>query len=88
MIVLITTAKRPRLQKVIHPGKHSKMERLVQITAYCVRFVMNARSSRNGMKSGGSLSLCKWQEAEKRGIKEIHAEAFPVSRISSWANSM
>ncbi|KRZ83167.1 hypothetical protein T08_15829 [Trichinella sp. T8] len=88
MIVLITTAKRPMLQKVIDPGKHSKMERLVQITAYCVRFVTNARSSRNGMKSGGSLSLCKWQEAEKRGIKEIHAEAFPVSRISSWANSM
>ncbi|KRX16673.1 hypothetical protein T07_3149 [Trichinella nelsoni] len=44
------------------------MERLVRITAYCVRFVTNARSSRDGRKSGGSLSLCKWQEAEERRI--------------------
>ncbi|KRY40620.1 Protein YIPF6 [Trichinella spiralis] len=81
MTVLITTARRPGLQKVIDPGKHSKMERLVRITAYCVRFVTNARSSRDGRKNGGSLSLCKWQEAEKRGIKEIHAEAFPENVI-------
>ncbi|OUC40942.1 hypothetical protein D917_03707 [Trichinella nativa] len=56
-------------EKVIHPGKHSKMERLVQITAYCVRFVTNARSSRNGMKSGGVTDLflgeqhVKWRAA-------------------------
>ncbi|KRX64599.1 ER membrane protein complex subunit 7, partial [Trichinella sp. T9] len=39
--VLVTTVQRPGIQNIIDPGKHSKMERLGRITAYCVRFEKN-----------------------------------------------
>ncbi|KRX77305.1 hypothetical protein T06_15967 [Trichinella sp. T6] len=64
--VLVTTVQRPGIQNIIDPGKHSKMERLGRITAYCVRFEKNVRSSGGERKSEWPLSFCKLQEAEKR----------------------
>ncbi|KRZ81152.1 hypothetical protein T08_9896, partial [Trichinella sp. T8] len=59
------------------------MERLVRITAYCCRFLANARTHAGERKIGARLSLPELQDAEKRWVRAIQADAFPVSKTVS-----
>ncbi|KRY33071.1 hypothetical protein T03_6110, partial [Trichinella britovi] len=59
------------------------MERLVRITAYCCRFLANARTHAGERKIRARLSLPELQDAEKRWARAIQADAFPVSKTAS-----
>ncbi|KRY51590.1 hypothetical protein T03_15474 [Trichinella britovi] len=59
------------------------MERLVRITAYCCRFLTNVRAHAEERKIRTRLSLLELQDAEKRWVRAIQADAFPVSKTAS-----
>ncbi|KRZ33090.1 hypothetical protein T4C_10183 [Trichinella pseudospiralis] len=57
------------------------MERLIRVTAYCYLFLANVRTCEQKIRA--RLSLLELQSAEKRGMRAIQAEAFPVLKIVS-----
>ncbi|XP_003382269.1 Pao retrotransposon peptidase family protein [Trichinella spiralis] len=68
VVTLCASLKEPGLLAIIDPSRYGTMERLVRVTAYCCR---------------AQLSLLELQDAEKRWVRAVQAEAFPVSKTAS-----
>ena len=62
------------MENVLHPSKYSKLDKLLRITAYVRRFVVNVRCSLRGEQtSKGPLSAEELDLAEKSWIKQAQA---------------
>ncbi|KRY84496.1 hypothetical protein T4D_6676 [Trichinella pseudospiralis] len=72
----------PSLLAIIDPSRYGTMERLIQVTAYCCRFLANVRIHAGERKIGAGLSLLELQDTEKRWVRAIQAKAFPVSKTA------
>ncbi|KRX35223.1 hypothetical protein T05_10657 [Trichinella murrelli] len=83
VVTLCASLQVPSLLAIIDPSRYGTMERLVRVTAYCCRFLANARTQAGERKIRARLSLLELQDAEKRWVRAIHAEAFPVSKTAS-----
>ncbi|KRY48770.1 hypothetical protein T03_2363 [Trichinella britovi] len=68
---------------VIDPTRYSRMDKLLRVTAYCWRWVDQARRPRGERRGNSSLTLLELQEAEKKWVREVQAGAFPIHRIGS-----
>ncbi|KRY28041.1 hypothetical protein T01_6882 [Trichinella spiralis] len=82
-VALTTTLPEHGLQMVIDPTRYSRMEKLLRVTAYCGRWVDQARRPRGERRGSSSLTLLELQEAEKKWVREVQAGAFPTHRIGS-----
>ncbi|KRZ48084.1 hypothetical protein T02_14237 [Trichinella nativa] len=82
-VLLTNTFPAQGLQMVIDPTRYSRMEKLLRVTAYCWRWVDQARRPRGERRGSSSLTLLELQEAEKRWVREVQARAFLIHRIGS-----
>ncbi|KRY05256.1 hypothetical protein T12_7944, partial [Trichinella patagoniensis] len=82
-VALTTTLPAQGLRMVIDPTKYSRMDKLLRGTAYCWRWVDQARRPRGERRRNSSLTLLELQEAEKKWVREVQAGAFPIHRIGS-----
>ncbi|KRZ23332.1 hypothetical protein T4C_8592 [Trichinella pseudospiralis] len=83
VVTLCASLQEPSLLAIIDPSRYGTMERLVRITAYCCRFLANARTHAGERKIGARLSLQELQDAEKRWVRAVQADAFSVSKTAS-----
>ncbi|KRY08263.1 hypothetical protein T12_5861 [Trichinella patagoniensis] len=83
VVTLCASLQEPSLLAIIDPFRYGTMECLVRVTAYCCRFLANARTQAGERKIRARLSLLELQDAEKRWVRAIQAEAFPVSKTAS-----
>ncbi|KRX55053.1 hypothetical protein T09_9316 [Trichinella sp. T9] len=82
-VALTTTLPAQGLQMVIDPTRYSRMDKLLRVTAYCWRWVDQARRPRGERRGNSSLTLLELQEAEKKWVREVQAGAFLIHRIGS-----
>ncbi|KRY45546.1 hypothetical protein T03_9972 [Trichinella britovi] len=83
VFTLCASLQEPSLLMIIDPSRYGTMERLVRVTAYCCRFLANARTHAGERKIRAQLSLLELQDAEKRWVRAVQAEAFPISKTAS-----
>ncbi|KRX45973.1 hypothetical protein T05_9189 [Trichinella murrelli] len=75
-VALTTTLPAQGLQMVIDPTRYSRMDKLLRVTAYCWRWVDQARRPRGERRGNNSLTLLELQEAEKKWVRGVQAGAF------------
>ncbi|KRY26929.1 hypothetical protein T01_2962 [Trichinella spiralis] len=75
-VLVMTTSVKFDLRSVMDVARYSSYGKLVRVTAWCLRFIFNARSPMELRQKARGLTVPEMREAEKTWIRQVQVSAY------------
>ncbi|KRY06112.1 hypothetical protein T12_10088, partial [Trichinella patagoniensis] len=75
-VLVMTTSVKFDLWSVMDVARYSSYGKLVRVTAWCLRFIFNARSPMELRQKARGLTVPEMREAEKTWIRQVQVSAY------------
>ncbi|KRZ54428.1 hypothetical protein T02_13454 [Trichinella nativa] len=75
-VLVMTTSVKFDLRSVMDVARYSSYGKLVRVTAWCLRFIFNARSPMELRQKARGLTVPEMRKAEKTWIRQVQVSAY------------